>query len=215
MKLTRILRHAAASGFVLAVPFSFAGEPAAAQEGTQSYVATLKPLNDDLAPGSPSGTVEFTAEGQQLRIKADVDGVPPGMRLMHYHGHADGTDAVCPTRADDRNGDGIVDLLEAVEKAGDTMVPFHGDPVSLAIPSETYPVANERGELSYKRSVPLGDLSQAVEKKFGTEELDLEKRVVLIHGVPEDKTLPPTAQSLPDVPAEVTVPIACGEIRKP
>jgi hypothetical protein len=32
----------------------------------------------------------------------------------------------------------------------------------------------------------------------------------MVHGVPERTELPETAQSLPDVPARVTLPIACG-----
>ena len=43
---------------------------------------------------------------------------------------------------------------------------------------------------------------------------DFERRVIFLHGVPEDAQLPDTVQSLGDVPAHVTLPIACGEIRK-
>jgi hypothetical protein len=42
--------------------------------------------------------------------------------------------------------------------------------------------------------------------------LDLDRRVVFIHGVPAATALPASVQSLGTVPAQVTLPIACGKI---
>lgn len=194
-----------------------AGAPAPApnaSQGATTYVAELRPVNDSLTAGSPAGQVELVQQGDSLQIRVDATGLPPGMRLMHYHGHPDGKAGACPTAADDRNQDGVVDLLEAVERAGKTLVPFHAQPASLEIKADTYPAANAAGALSYLQSVPLGELRKALEKQHGIRDLQLDKRVVLIHGVAAERKLPSTAQSLPGVPAEVTVPIACGTLAR-
>ncbi|MCC6560573.1 MAG: hypothetical protein IT478_04385 [Xanthomonadales bacterium] len=44
--------------------------------------------------------------------------------------------------------------------------------------------------------------------------IDLDRRVVFIHGVPGDTRLPSTVASLGPIPASVTLPIACGVIKR-
>ncbi|HET7119453.1 MAG TPA: hypothetical protein VFI29_23355, partial [Hanamia sp.] len=56
-------------------------------------------------------------------------------------------------------------------------------------------------------------LDAAIKKEYHINKLSLENRVIFIHGVPEGKSFPGSVKSLPGVPAYVTVPIACGEIR--
>ena len=68
--------------------------------------------------------------------------------------------------AADKNGDGIIDLIETEPMSGTTMVPFHDNPVSMQIVN--FPATK----------------------------------------------LPATVASLDDVPAQVTLPIACGKIEK-
>lgn len=177
------------------------------------YVADLKPLNAE-AGGGASGKATLKAEGSHLVIDVEARGLPPGMHLMHYHGFTDGRDATCAGPAEDRNGDGVVDLLETEPVSGTTLVPFHQDPASLQIQTDTYPVANERGELRYQQRVPLGALTRALSEKHGIEGLALDKRVVYLHGVAEGTKLPESARSLPDVPARVTLPVACGALER-
>jgi hypothetical protein len=54
-------------------------------------------------------------------------------------------------------------------------------------------------------------LREAVAAQHGTP-LTLERRVVFIHGAPNDATLPETVDSLMGVPAAVTLPLACAEL---
>lgn len=116
-----------------------------------------------------------------------------------------------PHLAADVNGDGVVDVTETEAVAGVTMVPFHGDPASLEIKADTYPMADAQGSYSYRQTVALDALLPAFQAKFGGP-LEVGRRVVFIHGVPQDVELPESAASVMGIPAHVTLPIACGEL---
>jgi hypothetical protein len=94
------------------------------------------------------------------------------------------------------------------------MVPFHDDPVSMEIVRDTYPKAGADGTFKYQKAVPLRGLDAAFAKTFGDSGLDLDRRVVFIRGTLEPTRLPASAASLGTIPAQVTLPIACGEITR-
>src|SRR6185437_1683424 len=123
-------------------------------------------------------------------------------------------DATCPTGAADVNHDGIIDLVETEPTAGTTMVPFDEDPVAMDIGGGTYPKAGADGTFKYQKTVSLKALDAAFAKAFGDKGLDLDRRVVFVHGILESTELPASVASLGTVPARVTLPIACGEIRR-
>jgi len=60
----------------------------------------------------------------------------------------------------------------------------------------------------------LSALKTAFAKAFNDQALDLDKRVVYIHGIFPATKLPASVKSLDDIPAQVTLPIACGKIEK-
>lgn len=186
---------------------------ALAENGT--WTADLAPLNSEIAGTEAGGTATLTVEGDTLTIKIDATGTAPDiMHLQHFHGFAEGDEkATCPEQAADTNGDGVIDLIETEPGAGITMVPFHGDPASMEIIADSYPAADAEGAYSYAQSVSLSVLEAAFEKAFPDQKLDFDRRVIFLHGVPEVTELPDTVQSLGDVPAHVTLPIACGEIQ--
>lgn len=186
--------------------------PLATQD--QRCVATLSPVNRDLLRANPSGQVELVVGGETLEIAVRAAGMPPGIvHLQHFHGFADGTPARCPGPGADANGDGVVDVTETEAMAGVTMVPFHDDPTSLEIKADTYPQADAEGSYTYRQVASLDQLQKAFRDRFGGE-LALDRRVVFVHGVPEDVNLPDSANSVMDVPAHVTLPIACGELSR-
>jgi hypothetical protein len=142
--------------------------------------------------------------------------VPPNVEhWQHFHGFATGDKtSTCPTASADANGDGIIDLIETEPNAGTTMVPFTADPVRMDVPADTYPVAAADGTYTYEKTVSLKAMEAAFAKQFPGQQLDLDRRVVFIHGVPASTKLPASVASLGDIPAQVTIPIACGEITK-
>lgn len=184
------------------------------ESGEAAYTAEIEELNANLTDEEISGQASFIVADGQLHITIVASGLLPSMmHLQHIHGFKSGSnESACPDPGADSNGDGIVDLIETHEASGVTLVPFNGDPVALKIKSSSYPIANEKGLLTYQISVSLDVLESATQNSYDIDELSLEDRVLYIHGVPEDTSLPESVQSLPGVPAQVTVPLACGEI---
>jgi len=187
----------------------------AAGTGQATYIAHLQPMNTGVTGTKTAGEARFTIAGDTLTISINVHGAPPGIEhWQHFHGFKDNRPATCPTEAADVNHDGIIDLIETGPMSGTTMVPFNGNPAAMDIPSETYPKASAKGTYSYQKKVSLKALKAGFAKAFGDQSLDLDRRVVFIHGVPASTKLPATVASLDSVPASVTLPIACGRIEK-
>ena len=192
--------------------------PVMAQEAREHhsnavYVARLHLMNAKITSHGTTGEARFTVNGDNLTISVKVKDAAPGItHWQHFHGFKDNRDATCATPAADRNRDGIVDLLETEPVSGTTMVPFIGDPVSMNVAEGTYPKASADGTYEYQQTVSLEALTAAFGKAFDGAKLDLDRRVVLIRGTPN--TLPKSVQSLGPVPAQVTLPIACGTIER-
>lgn len=194
------------------------GVPMAASRPAEDgavYVASLRGLNPTAAGGAPAGEARFEIRGDSLDIHVEMRGVPSGIEhWQHFHGFPDGRPATCPSQGgSDANGDGYVDIRETEPTSGTTMVPFNADPPALEIPTHTYPHANGEGGYAYDRTVSVAELQTAFGRKFGGG-LDLDHRVVQVHGVPVSTPLPGSVASLGDIPARVTLPIACGQIRR-
>ncbi|MBD3289686.1 hypothetical protein GF337_12845 [candidate division KSB1 bacterium] len=184
------------------------------QPEMKTYRADITSLNSSITGTNPSGTATLHIKGDSLTITVDVSELPPDMmHLQHYHGFLDGKDATCASLVQDTNNDGIVDLIETETVSGVTLVPFHDDPASLKIKHDTYPMADAQGNLSYKKSLLLSDLKKNLQETHNIAEPMFGRRVVYIHGISPADSLPESVQSLPDVPAHVTLPIACGELQ--
>ena len=179
------------------------------------YIVELHPLNAGIAGGDTSGRARITVRGDVLTITIDVKGAPPDIEhWQHFHGFKDARVAACPTAAADTNHDGAIDLIETEATSGTTMVPFNGAPAAMQIPTETYPKASAKGSYRYKNIVSLKALQAAFAKAFNGQDIDLDHRVIFIHGVAPTTKLPTSVASLGSIPASVTLPIACGKIER-
>ncbi len=189
---------------------------ALAQDGDATYRAMLSPLNAEVVGSQTAGEAVLTVAGDDLAIHVEIGGAPAGMmHLQHIHGFKEGSEqSRCPTAESDANGDGIIDLIETEPLAGITMIPLHEDPVNMEIVNDTYPKADAEGSYTYDNAVSLKALEKAFDEKFQGQKLDLARRVIFVHGVPDQTKLPDTVASLGDVPAQITLPIACGMIMK-
>ena len=192
-------------------PIALAGSPGDGQPTV--YVAKLHPLNTEVAGLKTAGEARFSINGDTLTITISAEKLPPDIvHWQHFHGFKDDSDATCPTEAADLNHDGIIDLIETEPASGTTMVPFDEDPVAMDIGGGTYPKAGTDGTFQYQKTVSLKALDAAFAKAFGEKELNLDRRVVFVHGILESTELPASVASLGTIPARVTLPIACGEI---
>ncbi len=188
---------------------------AAAPAADAEYVATLTPLNSTVSKVRATATMRFLVRGDSLTILVHTAGLPASIEhWQHFHGFADGKQAACPTAASDKNGDGVVDIRETEPAAGTTMVPFNVDPVAMVIPTNTYPHADAAGQYDYSKTVSLSKLNAAFGSHFGGHMIDLDRRVVLIHGIPQTTPLAASVASLGDIPARTTLPLACGVIKR-
>lgn len=188
---------------------------AQAENADVTYKAELSPLNSKTTGSDASGEATFTISGDKLTIRITAKGVPPNMEhLQHFHGFANDRTSECPTTRNDKNGDGIIDIVETEPVAGTTMAPFDADPISMSAVNDTFPRAGADGSFSYEKTVSLKALEAAFAKKFSGQQLDLDRRVVFLHGIPASTKLPATVASLDHIPAQVVLPIACGAIKK-
>jgi hypothetical protein len=195
---------------------ALAGTPVAT-DGNQptAYVGKLHPVNTRVTELETTGEARFSITGDTLTITIDAQKLPPDIvHWQHFHGFKDNSRATCPTEAADVNRDGIIDLRETEPTSGTTMVPFDEDPVAMDVGGGTYPKAGADGTFQYQKTVSLKALDAAFAKAFGDKDLDLDRRVVFVHGVLESTELPASVASLGTVPARVTLPIACGEIKR-
>lgn len=192
--------------------------PAGAQtagSNSQTYTAKLLPMNTKVTGHEATGEARFTLSGDKLTISIKMQGVPPDMEhWQHFHGFKDNKAASCPTEAADVNHDGIIDLIETEPTSGTTMVPFDSDPAKMDIAHGAYPKATAHGTYEYRKTVSLKALQAAFAKTLGDRELDLDRRVIFVHGVPAKTKLPASVASLGPIPAQVTLPIACGRIER-
>jgi hypothetical protein len=211
---SRLLVSAGIAGALFGLAGVSLAAPATAADA--AYTAELSPLNAGTTGSEATGEASFIVSGDQLTIRVTAEGVPPSMEhLQHFHGFAMGDQrSTCPVAASDVNGDGVIDIKETEALAGETMVPFQDDPVGMQIVVDTYPQAGADGTYSYEKTVPLQALEDAFTGKYPGQSLDLERRVVFLHGVPMTTALADSVASLGDIPAQVTIPIACGQIEK-
>lgn len=209
MRKHRSTRSVAAATGTAALLATIGWAPAA---GAQQY-AHLSALNSSVTGGPATGEARFIVKGDSLTITVDASGLPKGItHWQHFHGFPDGKPAACPTGSADANHDGVIDVVETGASAGTTMVPFSGDPVSMDVPGGVYPKASADGRLHYRETVSLAALQAAFSKAFPGQKLDLDRRVVFLHGVPDASTLKSSVASLGPIPAQVSLPIACGRI---
>lgn len=183
---------------------------------TKKYIAKIVPLNADYIGVSAHGQAEFTEDENNLHIKIEMFDTPANTQHWeHFHGFPDGRDAQIATMDQDINHDNLVDLPETEAVSGTTMVPFDNAPQDMNIPNDNYPTSDANGHFAYEKDVPLDALKKQFKEVFGTDDLELDKRVIYVHGVPQDLKLPVSvAGEVGDYDAHVTLPIATGKIEK-
>lgn len=111
-----------------------------AENADVTYKAELSPLNSKTTGSDSSGEAAFTISDDKLTIRITAKGVPPNMEhLQHFDGFTKGDrTSECPTARNDKNGDGIIDIVETEPVAGTTMVPFDADPIGMWAVNDTF-----------------------------------------------------------------------------
>ena len=192
-----------------------AGSPPAGADTT--VTATLEPSNDSGVTGTASLTA--TDDGG-LRVVIHAAGHVPGVpHAQHLHGAAGGGHFMCPSAANDADGDGLLTNEEAAGEYGNVFLALttEGDasPASgLAV--DRMPVADAAGHIEYERTFAAGELPDGLVER-------LSEVHVVQHGIDVNGNdrydmagagVSTFAENLgvPDIPEEATDPASCGVV---
>jgi len=191
------------------------GGPAAMADTTVK--AQLRETNDS----GVSGTATLTAtDSGGLTVVIRARGLVPGApHAQHLHGSTAGGHFMCPTMADDTDGDGLLTNEEAAGEYGDVFMALttSGDAsADSGLAVDRMPVADESGRVDYERAFTHDELPDGL--------LDQLAHVHIVqHGIDvngngtydvEGAGVSTFAENLgvPDGPEEATDPASCGVV---
>lgn len=181
---------------------------------TEVFTAKLRPLNGDVSHRPVTGKATVRVRDGRFTVRVNAKGLEPGIpHPQHIHGKAELVAGSCPDMSDDENGDGVVDVIEGLPDYGAIRLTLDGDLTDgpgTQVSSLPNP-DNEGGAITYSASASLDAVQSGLDDAFGGFELALEKRHIVLHGVDPDTELS-EAQSVGDLPAWLTLPVACGEL---
>lgn len=191
-------------------------EEQAGDEGV--YRATLQALNGQVA-GNPTGTADISISGDIISVNVNMTGTNPNTAHLQNLFVSDS----CPTSAQDLNRDGFIDVLEGIPSYGGILIPLDQN-IETQTGFDTAPPSDAQGNYTYSStgslSRMLGDLrapdsdpTDPVFKLRADEDLNLENRVIVIHGVSSQTDLPNSVGTVLTT-ARQTLPIACGRIQR-
>ena len=184
------------------------------------FKANILPLNLSLTSVS-SGEIKIIWDTQMFLSESKVVGSDPGVKHLQFIMSS----SECPSEEDDLNHDSVIDMNELLTVSGDILIPLDSD-VSEQLNGIDYgPISNEMGDYIYRRSssridllndltLPDPDFYDHVGKISENDNLEFNKRVVVILGVSSDKEIPETVKSFWDLPVELSIPIGCGKFEE-
>lgn len=156
------------------------------------FQAILSPENPSVA--SASGNAEISLIGDDFNINVTMLGSLSTTHAQHIH-----SGKRCPTAADDTNGDGFVDSVEASVVYGQVILPIDSDITSNSGSFPSGATYNYLQNASYAQILT----------NLNLQALNLENLVINIHGVPESTILPTTVKG-----TKADFPISCGTLKR-
>jgi hypothetical protein len=172
--------------------------------GEQAVFAAQLDTVNGLAQGilPVTGTVQFTIVDGQITVQVGAVQMAVGVtHPQHLH-----RDSACPTMADDDNGDGFVDVVEALDVSGGVIVPLDPDLPYIG-EQDNFPAPGADGTLAFQASSTVAAVETAINK-----DVALDTRTVMLHGVLPDFLFPSTVQGIDGVPPYRNIPLACGRL---
>lgn len=199
---------------------SSASPPPQREEPTPStakvYRATLKSVNTKVSPLA-SGIATIQIENDDISVHLSAANLENSVHMQHVH-----MASRCPTKTSDANSDGYIDAMEARTVTGPGIIPLDADLNSQEGGSGSFPsgrsyvyreTASFRAMMSDLRQRELDSDNSVVRLGPGAN-LNLSRRVIVIHGTDATAILPSTVASYNGVPAQDTIPVACGELNQ-
>jgi hypothetical protein len=202
--------------------------PAAAMDSgnVRLYVANLTPVNRQLTGGAVLGAATIAARNGQVGVTLKLRGLSDGPHITMIQGFADSyRSGECPTPQADRDGNAIIDALEASRTAGTRLIGLNTGMHELDFDA-AYPSA--RGaRLSFERWVSERTLLAALIARHRLANRDgstrpyplaerrnipFEDYTIVVYGVPADTHVPDAEwlHVIPQRSAHASLPVACG-----
>jgi hypothetical protein len=132
--------------------------PAGPAAADTTVHARLLPTNQS----GVHGTAALTAHDGSLTVVIHARGLVPGQpHAQHIHGAAGGSHFMCPSMADDKDGDGLLTNEEASGEYGAIFLALttKGDAsAKSALDVDRMPVADDQGRMDYRRTFGPGDV---------------------------------------------------------
>ena len=132
--------------------------PAGPAAADSTVHARLLPTNQS----GVHGTATLTAHDGSLTVVIHARGLVPGQpHAQHIHGAAGGSHFMCPSMADDKDGDGLLTNEEASGEYGAIFLALttKGDAsAKSALDVDRMPVADAQGRMDYRRTFGPGDV---------------------------------------------------------
>lgn len=210
MKFANVLAAAGVTAGCTLLGLGTTGVASAQSTGTQTYMATLKPVPLN-GQNSASGTLTLTLNGDVATVHETVSGLAstfmgkPFPHVQHIHGGADGT---CPTAANDTNHDGVISTVEGQNTYGavQTTLSVTGSTAPSAATDVT--IAPSGSSYTYDRTITLSPQSLA--------DIQQGNAVIVVHGL-DPATAPQAATTeksplVPSLPLAATAPALCGSL---
>src|SRR4051812_20243492 len=194
-----------AAGSVAFGGMALAATPAGA--ATQSYEATLAPLNGS----SASGTLMLTLDGNTATITERASGLPamfgtdPYPHVQHIHINGQGT---CPTMSADTDGDGVISTTEGAPAYGPIGTTLSTSGPTTAASGTVLNIAPSGATIDYSRTITLDAAT--------VSSIESNTAVIVVHGL-DPMTLSAKAQAekselVPSLPLAATSPALCGAL---
>jgi len=181
------------------------------------YKVILRPINSQTSGYLPTGKVEISVNEDSFRVVTYLD---DDAFVKHRQGIYEGKR--CPLKKDDLNQDGIIDQFELEKVAGLMLIPLDGD---LNQQFESYVYFPKGRSFTYRKSGDLDfilkdlyksdeDPEDDVTKLKANEELNLESRIIVIHGTDKSALIPSTAQFKNNLSKHLSIAVTCGKLQR-
>jgi len=183
---------------------------------TGTYEVSLSSLNDQKSQGK----LEIIIGPQHVKLHGEFEKLDPGTHKINILAKGE-----CPSVSADVNSDGKIDFIEAMAISGPILVPLDADLATQEAGFNSDPMADNQGTLkliqetsydTFIQDLTSPDLnpSDAIVKIPAGESLNLDKRVVTVHGINPVSLLPGTMLSVAGIPSQSSIPVACGVLQR-
>lgn len=182
-----------------------------------SYRAFIRPMNTRVFGRLNSGLASVDVTENEFKLNLYMDDTSQVGHMQAIY-----TGSRCPTLSDDQNKDGFIDIQEAMKVSGKMLIPLDEDLTSQVAGEKIFPKGMA---YEYKKNIELStmlkdlkdrdsDVRDELVKLKANEELNLDGRIILVHGVANKNQLPTSVASLQSMTSYETIPVSCGVIRR-